>query len=45
MKFQFNLTETTLKLVKKDYYLVLSEPFYILGGIGFALDHSEPPEC
>ena len=42
MKFLFNLTETTLKLVKENHSLVLTEPFYTLGGIGFTLDYSEP---
>jgi len=44
MKFLFNLTEQTLKLVHQDHFIVLTQPFYTLGGIGFALDYSEPPQ-
>ena len=45
MKFLFNLTEQTLKITRGEYFLVLSEPFYTLGGIVFTLDYSEPPAC
>ena len=44
LNHEFNLTETTLKIAKEDHSLVLSEPFYTLGGIGFALDYSNPPQ-
>jgi len=44
MKFHFNLQTQTLKIVEGESFLVLSEPFYTLGGIGFGLDHSEPPQ-
>ncbi|MCE8159346.1 MAG: hypothetical protein I3270_02540 [Candidatus Moeniiplasma glomeromycotorum] len=44
-KFQFNLQTQTLKIVEADRFLVFSEDhqFRKLGGIGFILDHSEPP--
>ena len=47
MKFLFNLTTQTLKIVETDHFLVLSErsldhQFRKLGGIGFILDYSEP---
>ena len=46
MKFQFNLTTQTLKIVKADRFLMLSKEnpvFRKLGGLGFILDCSEPP--
>ena len=43
-KFLFNLQNHTLKIAKDDHFLVLDEPFYTLGGIGFTLDHHEPPQ-
>ena len=43
MRFHFNLLEHTLKLVHSDHSLVLTQPFYTLGGVGFTLDHLEPP--
>jgi hypothetical protein len=44
-KFLFNLQTQTLKIAQEDHFLVLSEDhqFRKLGGIGFILDHSEPP--
>ena len=45
MKFLFNLQTLTLKITQENHFLVLSEPFYTLGGVGFILDHSEPPNC
>lgn len=46
MKFLFNLQTYTLKIVEADHFLVLTEAsqFRTLGGIGFALDPSEPPQ-
>ncbi len=45
MKFQFNLTEQTLKIAQGEHFLILSEAsqFRKLGGIGFILDHFEQP--
>jgi hypothetical protein len=46
MKFLFNLTTQTLKMVQDNHFLIIPKErkFFYLGGLGFYLDLSELPQ-
>jgi hypothetical protein len=43
-KFLFNLQTLTLQIFHGEHSITILRQFHTLGGIGFALDHHEPPE-